>query len=92
MIDGKQLVGRRYEGRPADLKDMMLRFADAVMEALTGEPSVFGTQIAFVAARQTPKGVVKEIAVMNFDGTGARMLTRRGDLCLYPHGPGTASS
>ncbi len=84
VTEGKQLVGRRYQGRPADIKDMMLRFADAVMEALTGEPSVFGTQIAFVAARQGAKGVTKEIAVMNFDGSGVRIITRRNDLSLYP--------
>lgn len=84
VTDAKQLVGRRYDGRPADVKDMMMRFADAIMQTLTGEASVFGTAIAFVAARQGPKGVAKEIAVMNFDGTGARLVTSRKDLCLYP--------
>lgn len=85
VMGGKQLVGRLYEGRPGDLKTMMNRFADAVMEALTGQRSVFGTMIAFVAARQGSKGVVKEIALMDFDGGGVRMLTNRGDLALYPY-------
>jgi TolB protein len=84
VLDGKQLVGRQYEGRPGDLKVMMNRFADAVMEALTGQKSVFGTMIAFVAARQGDKGVIKEIALMQFDGSGVRMLTHRKDLALYP--------
>lgn len=84
----KLLVGRRYDGRMADLPAMMHRFADEVMLAVTGERSVFSSAIAFVGARQVEVGgkrqVHKEIYLMNFDGSGARRFTQRRDICLYP--------
>ena len=81
---GKLLVGRRYDGAQKDLPAMMHRFADEVMKAITGEPSVFSSVIAFVGARQGQKGVTKEIYLMNFDGSGVRRFTNRGDISLYP--------
>ncbi len=80
VTDGKLLVGKRYDGVPKDLPAMMHRFADEVVQAITGERSVFSTMIAFVHA--TPGK--KEVAVMNFDGSGYRQLTHRGDITLYP--------
>jgi TolB protein len=59
---------------------MMHRFADEVMAALTGERSVFSTAIAFVHAEAGKK----EVWLMNFDGSGSRQLTHRGDITLYP--------
>lgn len=82
--EGKLLTGRRYDGVRADLPAMMQRFADEVMLAITGERSVFSTQIAFVGARQGKKGAIKEIYLMNWDGTGVRKLTHFNDLALYP--------
>ncbi len=80
VTDGKLLVGRRYDGVPADLPAMMHRFADEVMEAITGQKSVFSTQIAFVHA----EGGKKEIWLMDFDGSHPRQFTHRGDLTLFP--------
>ncbi|MFZ5586036.1 MAG: Tol-Pal system beta propeller repeat protein TolB [Thermodesulfobacteriota bacterium] len=80
VTEGKLLVGRRYDGLPTDMPAIMHRFADEVMEALTGEKSVFSTQIAFTHS----VGGIKEIWLMNFDGSGARQLTQRGDICLFP--------
>lgn len=80
VTDGKLLVGRRYDGLKADLPAMMHRFADEIMEAITGQKSVFSTQIAFVRA----EGGKKEVWLMDFDGTHARQLTSRGDLTLFP--------
>ncbi|KIX14576.1 Tol-Pal system beta propeller repeat protein TolB [Dethiosulfatarculus sandiegensis] len=85
VVDGKLLVGRRYDGIPADLTRMMHRFADEIMLALTGDRSVFSSRIAFVGARQDDKGVNKEIYTMNFDGSRVRKLTNRKDICLYPN-------
>jgi TolB protein len=81
VTDGRLMVGRRYDGLTKDLSAMMHRFADEIMQAVTGERSVFSTAIAFV---RTVQGGNKEIWLMNFDGTGARQFTHRGDITLYP--------
>jgi TolB protein len=80
IAEGKLLVGRRYDGRTADLGAMLARFSDDVMLALTGERSIYSTMIAFVGAR---KGI-KEIYLMRFDGSGVRQLSHKGDISLYP--------
>ena len=80
VVEGKRLVGVEYGGTMAMLPDMMDRFADEIMHAVTGERSVFSTMIAFVST----KSGHKEIMVMRYDGSGVKAVTNRGDICLYP--------
>lgn len=80
VLDGRQLVGRRYDGSLQDLSAMMHRFADEIMTAVTGERSVFSTVIAFVHA----EGGNKNIWLMDFDGGSPRAFTRKPGLTLYP--------
>jgi TolB protein len=84
VVEGRLLTGRRYDGVRGDLPMMMYRFADEVMLAITGERSVFSTQIAFVGARQGAKGAIKEIYLMSFDGSSLKKITSFGDITLYP--------
>lgn len=84
VVEGRLLTGRRYDGVRGDLPMMMYRFADEVMLAITGERSVFSTQIAFVGARQGDKGAIKEIYTMSFDGESLKKLTNYGDITVYP--------
>ena len=82
--DRKRLLGKIYEGMPADLARIIHIFADEVMYALTNERGVFSSQLAFVGARQNKKHMVKEIYRMNFDGSRVQRLTRKGNISLYP--------
>lgn len=84
VAERRLMTGRRYDGVRGDLPMMMYRFADEVMLAITGERSVFSTQIAFVGARQGDKGAIKEIYLMSFDGASLKKITSRGDITLYP--------
>ncbi|KMY68566.1 hypothetical protein AAU61_02680 [Desulfocarbo indianensis] len=84
VVERRLLTGRRYDGVRADLPMMMYRFADEVMLAITGERSVFSTEIAFVGSRQGEKGAVKEIYLMSFDGSSIKKVTSHGDISLYP--------
>jgi TolB protein len=56
ITEQKQLIGKQYNGLPVDLPQIMHRFADEVMMVVTGERSVFSSQIAFVGARQGRSG------------------------------------
>ncbi len=80
VLDGKQLVGRQYDGTMADLPAMMNRFADEIMLAITGERSVFSTLIAFTHA----EGGNKNVWLMDFDGGNPRAFTQKQSLTLYP--------
>jgi TolB protein len=80
VLEGRQLAGRRYSGAPEDLTDMMHRFADEIMLAVTGEKSVFSTRIAFVHS----EGNNKNIWLMDFNGDNPRPFTQQPGLSLYP--------
>ena len=57
-------VGRRMSGPRADLPRMAHRFADQLLEVLTGERGPFDSQIALVSTRG---GRLKEIYLCTFD-------------------------
>jgi TolB protein len=77
---GESAFRRSYAGRRSDLRPTMHRFVDDVLEALTGERGIAETRIAFVKGR----GRVKEIWVMDYDGSNQRQLTHDGSLALSP--------
>jgi len=77
---GRLVVGKVYEGEMRDWPAMIHRFADEILMALTGEPGVFGTKIAFVQA----SGKNKEIFVSDFDGSHVVQITRDNSINLSP--------
>ena len=77
---GLQLLARRYRGKEKMLRYMVHKFADDMIERLTGEPSIFQTKIAFVY--KTKKG--KEIYIADFDGYNPRPITQFHNICLSP--------
>ncbi len=79
-VTGRLVVGKVYEGDVRDWPAMMHRFADEILMALTGEPGVFGTKIAFVQV----SGKNKEIFVTDFDGSHLVQVTRDNSINLSP--------
>lgn len=71
---------RAYPFAPGETRATMHRFADDVLQALTGERGICETKIAFV--RQN--GRVKEIWVSDYDGVNAYQLTHDRSLALSP--------
>jgi TolB protein len=72
-------LGKRFTGDLQDHRQMVHRFGDRVLDALTGVPGCFATRIAFVA--DTPP---KEIFAMDFDGHGAQQITHTNTINLSP--------
>ena len=71
---------RSYPFGQSDLRVVMHRFNDDVLEALTGERGIAETRIAFI--RQD--GRYKEVWVADYDGQNARQLTHDRSLALSP--------
>ena len=76
-----QMGGQRFSGGPDLVPQMARRFADKIMEMLTGEPGPFDSRIAFASRRG---GRAKEIVVMSVDGYDATVLTSNGTINLAP--------
>ncbi len=77
---GTLLVGKRYKGRPADLRHIIRRFSSEIIFVLTGRRGIFDSKIAFVS---TVKGN-KEIFVCDFDGKDPVRLTHNKSINLSP--------
>jgi TolB protein len=76
-----QIGGQRYGGDAGLLPQMARRFADKVMEYLTGEPGPFDSRIAFASRRG---GRAKEILVMSVDGFDVSTVTNNRTINLAP--------
>ena len=76
-----QIGGQRYTGNADLLNQMGRRFADKVLEYLTGEPGPFDSRIAFASRRG---GRAKEILVMSVDGFDVSMVTNNRTINLAP--------
>ncbi len=81
VVQRKQLGGRRYRGKVEDWRRMAHRFADQILEYLTGERGPFESKIAFVARRQ---GRAKEVYVMDLSGEELVRVTYNRTLNLFP--------
>lgn len=79
-VQGRFLVGKKYEAPADDHRAIAHRFANEVFEKLTGQPGIFTTRIAFVLG----SGASKELAVMDYDGGNRTQLTWYKSLTLCP--------
>jgi TolB protein len=76
----ESVLERSYSFARPDLRRTLHRFADDVIEALTGERGIAETTIAFVR----PVGRAKEIWIADYDGENARQLTHDHSIALSP--------
>jgi TolB protein len=75
------LMGKRYTGTPAVMRQMAHRLADELVYRYTGEPGIARTKIAYVSERQGSR----EVFVMDYDGYAPRQVTADGFINLMPH-------
>lgn len=77
----QRMMGKRFVGSAADVREMSRRFADAVMKAVTGVRGPFDTKLAFVS---THGGRFKEVYVSYLDGDGLFQITNNPTINLFP--------
>ena len=80
VIKGESITAKRYSGNIEDKNEMVRKFADEILYALTGDKGVFGTKVAFVLK----KGKTSSIYTINFDGTDLSRVTNHPSLTLSP--------
>jgi TolB protein len=81
VVEGKQIGGKRYRAGTDELRRLAHRFADEIMQVLTGERGPFESRIAFASRRH---GRFKEIYAMSPDAGDLRAVTRDGSIALAP--------
>jgi TolB protein len=80
VVRQEQIAGKRYLGRPTDRERMVAQAAEEVLTALTGEGTVFSTQIAFAQKAGRPSDIYR----INFTGGSPRRVTAYRSLTLAP--------
>ncbi|HUY25874.1 MAG TPA: Tol-Pal system beta propeller repeat protein TolB [Candidatus Binataceae bacterium] len=77
----RRMMGRNFTGSPADVPRMARRFADAILQAATGQQGPFDTRLAFVS---TGGRRFKEIYTQSIDGQDVEQRTFNRTINLFP--------
>jgi TolB protein len=76
----KVALSKSYQGSPQDLRRVVHKLTDDIVQTLTGQRGIAQTKIAFVWAHNG----AKELAVMDYDGYNARQLTYDRSISVRP--------
>ncbi|HJU10136.1 MAG TPA: hypothetical protein VJ728_04625 [Candidatus Binataceae bacterium] len=77
----RRMMGKRFSGQANEVSEMARRFADAVLEAITGKRGPFDTKLAFVSTRD---GRFKEVYTSWLDGGMLYRVTDNPTINLFP--------
>jgi TolB protein len=77
----RRMFGKNFTGATSDVPRMARRFADAILEAVTGQNGPFDAKLAFVS---TGKGRFKEVYTQSIDGQDLFKLTDNPTINLFP--------
>jgi TolB protein len=76
--------GLQFDGGTGSWRRLAHKVADQVYSRLTGEDGYFDSRVAFIAASGPKQARVKQLAIMDYDGANASMLTDGSALVLTP--------
>jgi TolB protein len=72
IATSRQLLAKRYSGSTKDAQRMIARFTNDLLQAVTGEPGVFGSKIIFVTGERSNKSIsMTELGVDVIEGVAA---------------------
>lgn len=77
----RRMMGKSFNGDPAEVPRMARRFADAVLKAYTNIDGPFDSRLAFVS---TGGGRFKEIYTQTIDGQNVERITDNRTINLFP--------
>ena len=76
----KVVLSKTYQGSGQDLRRAVHKLTDDIVQAITSQPGIAQTKIAFVWSH----GGVKELAVMDYDGYNVKQLTYDRSISVRP--------
>ncbi|MEN8199265.1 MAG: Tol-Pal system beta propeller repeat protein TolB [Thermodesulfobacteriota bacterium] len=80
VAEDRMLMGKRYKGTRSDEQDMLFKFADSVMDEMTGVPGIASSQLAFISDASGHK----EVYLTDILGSKVRQVTRHKSLVVSP--------
>ena len=77
----RRMMGRKFTGMPREVGEMARRFADALIQSVTGTRGPFASRLAFVSTRG---GRFKEVYTSWLDGGSMFRVTDNPTINLFP--------
>lgn len=81
-LAGKMVVGKRYRGRARNIRLLFHKFANQVVESITGLPGEFTSKIAFCGRLKNDPA--QELYSCDYDGHERRQITRNKSINISP--------
>ena len=81
-LAGKMIVGKRYRGRAKNIRLLFHKFANQVVESITGLPGEFTSKIAFCGRHKNEPA--QELYSSDYDGHERRQITRNKSINISP--------
>jgi TolB protein len=78
--DGSLLLAKRYRGKREDLRRIVHRLADDIVQAVTGEKGIMDTRVVFIGG----SGTKKDIYMADLDGANVKRLTNHRAMVVSP--------
>ncbi|MEM8960840.1 MAG: hypothetical protein AAGD38_05120 [Acidobacteriota bacterium] len=88
LPSGQSVFGKRYRGSMDQARRIAHTFADAIVEALTGEPGIALSALAFHSDRDG----FQELYLMDYDGRNQRRITGHKSTSGFPNWSGTSDA
>jgi TolB protein len=80
VLQGKLIVSKKYQSQRSRVRAVAHKFADEVLEYLTGRRGAFESRIAYIS----DSSGFKELYVMDCDGYGPKRLTNLRSISMLP--------
>lgn len=79
-VTEKTILGQRYKGKREDVRRIIHRFSNEVVELLTGEKGIFETRLLFISESTGNK----EIYISDYDGYNVKQITNNKSINVSP--------
>lgn len=80
ITSNQTLIGKSFTGSLQQRDEMLFKFCDSIIEALTGKPGIALTKIAFISYTKN----AKEVYLTDILGHNYRQITRHRNLTVSP--------
>jgi TolB protein len=84
VLTGTPMFSKEFSAPERWRRALAHRFADEIVEALTGNRGIATSQIAFTGVTQPGGDTVKEIYIMDYDGHEEKAVTQHGSISILP--------
>jgi TolB protein len=84
VLTGQNLLARKWTGKPANLRNLTHRVADAIYEKIIGVRGAFATRIAYVSVDGRPPTQKYQLIVADADGENPRKIMQSDRPIMSP--------